>query len=89
MCLCMHVRTGVRASRRVCVRVGLIYACMIILLYNYICGRLVCVCVRTCSGTCAGTCVYVRECTYMHGNVYAYVCAATCAYACAYVSARV
>ena len=44
MCLCMHVRAGVRASMRVCVRIGLIYACMIIILYNYICGR-ICMCV--------------------------------------------
>ena len=38
MCLCrapMHARAGVRASMRVCVRVGLIYACMIIILFYY------------------------------------------------------
>ena len=74
------------ASMRVCVRVGLLYACMIIII---ILLYMRAPCVRMFAGTCVRTCVYVPKCTYMRVNVYAYVCAATCAYACAYASARV
>ena len=56
-----------------CARIIIVYACMLIMLYHYICG----------SGVCVRVCV--RACTYEHANVYAYVCA----YACSSASVRV
>ncbi len=74
-----HVCACWLAYVRACARVR-IYACMIIILFYYICGCSVCarVWVRVCG----------RVCTYVHANIYAHVSAGPCAYACAYVSAR-
>ena len=66
----LHVRArvGARVCAFVCVCArALIYACIIIILYYYICGCSVCVRVWVC--------VCVRVCAYVYANVYAHVCA--------------